>query len=64
VRQRACEIQVAAQGLRDEPIEIPPRVLEQCTRVSLQFDLRYGAGLDVFNALIRQIDRKDLSYKT
>jgi ribulose-5-phosphate 4-epimerase/fuculose-1-phosphate aldolase len=61
--QRACEIQVAAQGLGDEPIEIPEPVLEQCTRVSLQFDPRYGAGIDVFNALVRQIDRKDQSYK-
>ncbi len=62
--QRACEIQVAAQGLRDELIEIPRPVLEQATRVSLQFDPKYGAGVDVFNALIRQIDRIDPSYKS
>jgi ribulose-5-phosphate 4-epimerase/fuculose-1-phosphate aldolase len=62
--QRACEIQVAAQGLRDALIEIPRPVLEQCTRVSLQLDPSYGAGVDVFNALIRQIDRIDPSYKT
>jgi ribulose-5-phosphate 4-epimerase/fuculose-1-phosphate aldolase len=62
--QRACEIQVAAQGLRDELIEIPRPVLEQCTRVSLQFDPNYGAGVDVFNALIRQIDRIDPSYRS
>jgi ribulose-5-phosphate 4-epimerase/fuculose-1-phosphate aldolase len=62
--QRACEIQVAAQGLGDELSEIPRPVLEQCTRVSLQFDPKYGAGVDVFNALIRQIDRKDPSYRT
>jgi ribulose-5-phosphate 4-epimerase/fuculose-1-phosphate aldolase len=61
--QRACEIQVAAQGLNDALIEIPPSVLEQCTRVSLQFDPKYGAGVDVFNALIRQIDRIDPSFK-
>ena len=62
--QRACEIQMAAQGLRHEPIEIPRAVLEQCTRTSLQFDPNYGAGVDVFNALIRQIDRIDRSYKS
>jgi ribulose-5-phosphate 4-epimerase/fuculose-1-phosphate aldolase len=62
--QRACEIQVAAMGLGDELIEIPKAVLEQATRVSLQFDPKYGAGVDVFNALIRQIDLKDQSYKT
>jgi hypothetical protein len=39
-------------------------VLEQATRVSLQLDARYGAGVDVFAALVRQIDRKDPSYKT
>jgi hypothetical protein len=61
--QRACEIQVAAQGLRDELIEIPRPVLDQCTRVSLQFDPKYGAGVDMFNALVRQIDRTDQSYK-
>jgi hypothetical protein len=32
--------------------------------VSLQFDPKYGAGVDVFNALVRQIDRHDQSYKT
>jgi len=62
--QRACEVQVASQGLRDELIEIPRPVLEQATRASLQFDPRYGAGVDVFNALVRQIDRKDQSYKS
>jgi ribulose-5-phosphate 4-epimerase/fuculose-1-phosphate aldolase len=62
--QRACEIQMAAQGLNDELIEIPRPVLEQCTRVSLQFDPKYGAGVDVFNALIRQIDRIDPSYRS
>ena len=47
-----------------ELIEIPKPVLEQATRVSLQFDPKYGAGVDVFNALVRQVDRKDQSYKT
>jgi ribulose-5-phosphate 4-epimerase/fuculose-1-phosphate aldolase len=62
--QRACEIQIAAMGMGDELIEIPKPVLEQATRKSLQFDPKYGAGVDVFNALIRQIDRKDQSYKS
>ena len=62
--QRACEIQVAALGMGGEPIEIPRPVLEQATRTSLQFDPRYGAGVDVFNALIRQIEAEDPSYKT
>lgn len=62
--QRACEIQVAALGMGDALIEIPKPVLEQATKKSLQFDPKYGAGVDVFNALIRQIDRKDQSYKS
>ena len=61
--QRACEIQVASQSLGQELIEIPPSVLEQCSRVSLQYDANYGGGADVFNALIRQIDRIGQSYK-
>jgi hypothetical protein len=48
----------------DELIEIPKSALEQATRVSLQFDPKYGAGVDMFNALVRQIDRKDQSYKS
>jgi hypothetical protein len=43
---------------------MPKPVLEQATKKSLQFDPKYGAGVDVFNALIRQIDRKDQSYKS
>jgi len=62
--QRACEIQLAAKSMGDALIEIPESVLEQATRVSLQFDPKYGAGVDVFNALVRQIDRHDQSYKT
>lgn len=61
--QRACDIQVASQGLNDELIPIPQPVLDQCSRVALQYDASYGGGVDVFNALIRQIDRKDTSYK-
>lgn len=61
--QRACEIQVASQSLNDELIQIPQNVLDQCSRVSLQYDEKYGGGTDVFNALIRQIDKIDQSYK-
>lgn len=59
--QRACEIQVAAMSMTDELIEIERPVLEQATRVSLPF--KYGAGVDLFNSLVRQIDRVDQSYK-
>ncbi len=60
--QRACEIQVASQGLNDQLIALSQDVLDQCSRISLQYDASYGGGADVFNALVRQIDRKDKSY--
>jgi ribulose-5-phosphate 4-epimerase/fuculose-1-phosphate aldolase len=62
--QRACEIQVAAMSTGDQLVEIPKAALEQSTRVALQFDPKYGAGVDMFNALIRQIDRKNQAYKS
>ncbi|MDI3307588.1 MAG: class II aldolase/adducin family protein [Acetobacteraceae bacterium] len=61
--QRACEIQMASESMRGEDIPIPPAAAEQATRVSLQFDPRFGAGRDVFEALRRQIDAKDPSYR-
>ncbi|MBM3608480.1 MAG: class II aldolase/adducin family protein, partial [Alphaproteobacteria bacterium] len=36
--ERACQIQVASQSMNDELIQIPHHVLEQCSRVSLQYD--------------------------
>jgi hypothetical protein len=51
-------------GMGDALIDIPAPVLEQATRVSFQFDPKFGAGVDVFNALIRQVDRNDQSYKS
>lgn len=59
---RACEIQVATFAMgRARPV--PEAVAEQCSRDALQFDVRYGAGQDVFDALVRKVDRIDASYK-
>jgi ribulose-5-phosphate 4-epimerase/fuculose-1-phosphate aldolase len=59
---RACEIQVAAAALgRARPV--PVEVALRCTRDSLQFDPNYGAGQDVLDALLRQVDKIDPSYK-
>ena len=59
---RACEIQVATFAMgRARPV--PEAIAEQCSRDALQFDVRYGAGQDVFDALVRKIDRIDASYK-
>ena len=60
--QRACEIQLATQSM-GAPLPVPEAVAAGCTRDSLQFDPRHGAGQDVFNALVRQVDRIDDSYK-
>ena len=60
--QRACEVQVSAQGLGAlRPIAQP--VLEACVRDSLNFNPKFGAGQDAFAALQRLIDAKDPGYR-
>ncbi len=60
---RACEIQMATLSM-GAPLPVPEAVATKCTRDSLQFDQKHGgAGVDVFNALVRQVDRLDDSYK-
>jgi hypothetical protein len=59
---RACEIQVASQAM-GLVIGIPESVQVACTRDALQFDPRFGAGQDVFDALTRQIDRVDRGWR-
>jgi len=61
--QRACEIQMATLSM-GQPLPVPEAVAAKCTRDSLQFDQKHGgAGVDVFDALTRQVDRLDDSYK-
>lgn len=61
--QRACEIQMATLSM-GQPLPVPEAVAAKCTRDSLQFDQQHGgAGVDVFDALTRQVDRIDDSYK-
>ena len=61
--QRACEIQLATLSM-GQPLPVPEAVAAKCTRDSLQFDQKHGgAGVDVFDALTRQVDRIDDSYK-
>jgi ribulose-5-phosphate 4-epimerase/fuculose-1-phosphate aldolase len=61
--QRACEIQMATLSM-GQPLPVPEAVAAKCTRDSLQFDQKHGgAGVDVFDALTRQVDRIDNSYK-
>ncbi len=59
---RACEIQLACAALGPAR-PISAEVAARCTRDSLQFDPKYGAGQDVLDALLRQVERIDPSYK-
>jgi ribulose-5-phosphate 4-epimerase/fuculose-1-phosphate aldolase len=61
--QRACEIQLATLSM-GKPRMIAEDVQRKCTADSLQFNAKFGAGQDVFDALTRMIDRVDRSYKT
>ena len=59
---RACEVQVASQSLgRLRPIPVP--VLEACVRDALNFNPKFGAGQDAFDAMQRLVDRSDPSYR-
>lgn len=60
--QRACEIQMATLSM-GPAIAVPEAVAIKCTRDALQFNPNHGAGQDVFDALVRQVDRLDTSYQ-
>jgi ribulose-5-phosphate 4-epimerase/fuculose-1-phosphate aldolase len=62
--QRACEIQMAtfAMGGAQAALPVPEAIAEKCTRDALQFNPHHGAGRDVFDALVRQVNRLDRSY--
>lgn len=59
---RACEVQFASTAM-GEAIEIAPPVLDKCVRDSLNFDPKFGAGQDAFDALQRLVDRIDPGYR-
>ncbi|MBI2768326.1 MAG: class II aldolase/adducin family protein [Burkholderiales bacterium] len=60
--QRACDVQVAQAAL-GPAIPVSEAVARKTTEDSFQWDQRFGAGRDVFDALVRQVDRIDASYK-
>jgi len=61
--QRACEIQLATLSM-GPAIPVAKDIAARCTRDSLQFDVNHGgAGQDMFDALVRQVDRLDASYR-
>ena len=60
--QRACEIQLATFSM-GPAIPVSEAIAQRCTRDALQFNPNHGAGRDVFEALVRQVDRLDTSYR-
>ena len=60
--QRACDVQVTQAAL-GPAIPVTEAVARKTTHDSFQFDARFGAGQDVFDALVRRVDRIDDSYK-
>jgi ribulose-5-phosphate 4-epimerase/fuculose-1-phosphate aldolase len=60
--QRACEIQMATLSM-GAAIPVSEDIARRCTRDALQFNPKHGGGQDVFDALVRQVDRIDDSYR-
>lgn len=60
---RACEIQLAALSM-GTMLPVSPEVQRRCADVSFHFNKDYGAGQDLFDAMVRKIDRIDPSYRT
>ena len=61
--QRACEIQLATLSM-GSAIPVSEAVAQKCTHDALQFNPHLGAGKDIFDALVRQVDRLDTSYQS
>ncbi len=55
--QRACDVQVAQAGL-GRAIPITPELARKTTDDSFQFDQRFGAGQDVFDAMTRLVEQR------
>ncbi|MBC7604452.1 MAG: class II aldolase/adducin family protein [Ramlibacter sp.] len=60
--QRACDVQIGQAAL-GPAIPVPVAVAEKTVADSFQWDQRFGAGQDVFDAMVRRVDRIDDSYK-
>ena len=60
--QRACDIQLATLSM-GAARRVPDAIAERCTRDALQFSPTHGVGQEMFDALVRQVDRVDAGYK-
>ena len=61
--QRACEIQLATFSM-GPAIPVSEAIAAKCSQDALQFNPNHGAGRDVFDALVRQVNKIDESYAT
>jgi ribulose-5-phosphate 4-epimerase/fuculose-1-phosphate aldolase len=61
--QRACEVQLATLSMGGARA-IPVPVMESCVRDALNFNPKYGAGQDSFDAMQRLVDRLDPGYRS
>ncbi|MGV3573498.1 MAG: class II aldolase/adducin family protein [Ramlibacter sp.] len=62
--QRACDVQVAQAAL-GRAIPIPEPIAIKTTGDALQFDQRFGAGQDVFDAMTRLMEQRcDSGYRS
>ena len=59
--QRACEIQLATMSM-GRPIVVTDPIAERSTIDALQFKSGSGGAIDVFNAMVRQVDRAGRDY--
>ena len=59
--QRACEIQLATMSM-GRPIVVTDPIAERSTIDALQFKPGSGGAIDVFNAMVRQVDRSGRDY--
>lgn len=55
--QRACDIQVAQAAL-GKAIVLPEAIVKRTTEDSFQYDQRFGAGQDVFDAMTRLMEHR------
>ena len=60
--QRACDVQLAQSAL-GPAIPVPEAVAIKTSSDSFQWEAKFGAGQDVFDALVRRVDRIDPSYR-
>jgi len=60
--QRACDVQVAGAAL-GPTIPIPDAIQRKTSADALQFHPEHGGGRDVFDAMVRLVDRIDPSYR-